>query len=379
MSKKTKESRREFLSYGASLLAGFPILANADPSKTIKKDIPKLVGNSGTYDTVALKQETVSLCLVQSEVTPVDGKNPKPGIKSNLDHMLFLIDAAQGYGGHKDYLAFHEFPITGWDQWSREEILGFALRLPGPETEAIGKKAIEHNCYISFGTYAQYKDWPRHIMSVSVIINPKGEIISEQWKARNIHGVFVGFELFTTTVYDVLDRYVEMYGWDAVLPVAKTDIGNITITPCVMEPEIFRGMAMKGAELIIKTASGGSNRIDAAAVAQANKVYTGLVNNSVSPNNRSFIEDAGGGGTSIYEPWGKCVAEAETHHEEIVTHTIPMQSFRDGHKTPDIHYELITHLTDQYVSRYGPNGFLKYLPEGLKEAGEYFLKKSRWK
>ena len=379
MGDKSKNGRRDFLSYGATLLAGLPILASADSSKKIKKEIPELVNQSGNYETVELRDDFVHIGLVQSEVTPVDGKNPKPGIKANLDHMLWLIDAAQGYGGKKNFLAFHEFPITGWDQWSREEILSFALRLPGPETEAIGKKAIEHNCYISFGTYAQYDDWPRHIMSVSVLINPKGQIVSQQWKARNIHGVFVGFELFTTTVYDVLDRYVEMYGWDAVLPVARTDIGNICITPCMMEPEIFRGMALKGAEIIIKTASGGANKIDAAAAAQANKVYSGLVNNSVSPKNRSFAESAGGGGTGLYEPWGKCVAEAETHHEEIVSYKIPMKEFRKGHKIPDIHYELISHLTDQYVSKYGPNGFLNYLPKGLKEAGEYFLKKSRWK
>jgi hypothetical protein len=55
-----------------------------------------------------------------------------------------------------------------------------------------------------------------------------------------------------------------------------------------------------------------------------------------------------------------------------------MRAFRKNHKIPDIHYELIAHITDQYVSRYGPNGFLNYLPEGLKEAGEFFLKKSRW-
>ena len=375
--KTAKESRRNFLSYGATLLAGLPFISKSEAATETQK-IPKLVGDSGSYIKVPLKKDVINLGLVQSVVNPVNGKNPAPGMKKNLDHMLWLIDAAQNYGGHKDYLAFHEFPITGWDQWTRNEILGFAISLPGHETEAIGQKAKEHDCYISFGTYAQYREWPRHIMSVSVLIDPKGRIISEQWKARNIHGVFVGFELFTTTVYDVLDRYVEMYGWDAVLPVARTDIGNIAISPCQMEPEIYRGLAMKGAELIIKTSSGGYNHIDTATVAQVNKLYTCIVNNSVSPENSSFAESAGGGGTAVFDPRGKKVAEADTHHEEIVSSKLPMRAFRKNHKIPDIHYELIAHITDQYVSRYGPNGFLNYLPEGLKEAGEFFLKKSRW-
>ena len=58
-------------------------------------------------------------------------------------------------------------------------------------------------------------------------MNDKGEIVDRHWKARNLKGFFGGRkELFTTTIYDVLDRYVEMYGPDAVLPVTRTPPGS---------------------------------------------------------------------------------------------------------------------------------------------------------
>jgi hypothetical protein len=85
--------------------------------------------------------------------------------------------------------------------------------LPGPEVAAIGERAKRfYGCYISFGCYARRKAWPDHVINMSVIVGPDGNIVSKQWKARNISGLFGDGALIGTTIYDVLDRYVEMYG-----------------------------------------------------------------------------------------------------------------------------------------------------------------------
>ena len=149
-------------------------------------------------------------------------------------------------------------------------------------------------------------------------MNNKGEIVAKHWKERNIKGVFPGFELFTTTVYDVLDRYVEMYGRDAVIPITRTPLGNITTTAAQREPELFRAMALKGAEIFLRTASGGFQPLDIQACALYNGVYSSVVNNSVSPDNK-------------------------------------------------------------YESKYPPNLWSEYLPTSLEDAGRYVRDKSRWK
>ena len=293
--------------------------------------------------------------------------------------MLRAIDKAFHYGAGPDILFFHEFPITGWDTWSRKEILKFALEIPGEETELVAAKAKEHGCMIVFGSYARDVDWPNHILSITTMLGPDGEIIDKHWKARNIKGVFPGFELFTTTIYDVLDEYVEMYGEDAVLPVTRTALGNIATSSVQREPELFRAMAMKGAEILLRTATGGFTPMDIQAMSMYNGVYSAICNNAVSPDNPNFYDDAGSGGSAVYGPRGEVVAEADTKFETLVRARIPIESFRQRHRQPIVHKELYEPVFAKYENPYGPNLFTSYQPKGLQDAKSYLKDKSRWK
>ena len=374
-----KNSRRNFLASLATTTAGGLLLNQNSLAQVSAKTSDKIsLIQDGTYETVPLTKQTLSLGVVQSRVRSFEIVN-RQVLKDNLKHFIELIDKAFYYGGKPDVLFFHEFPITGWRKWTRKEILTFALELPGAETEEISKKAREYGCYIVFGTYAQDKDWAGHVLSITTIIDPKGEIVGKHWKARNIKGVFPGFELFTTTIYDVLDRYIEMYGADEVIPVTRTPYGNIATSSTQNEPEIIRAMAMKGAEIVLRTASGGFNPLDIQASAMYNQVYVALSNNAYSPDNPSFFDDAGSGGTVIYDPSGKPLATADTKFETMISAQIPIASFRERHRQPIIHSELYTPVYNQYRSSYPPNLFTTYQPEDLNDSKKYLTGKSRWK
>ena len=374
-----KNSRRNFLASLAASTAGGLLLNQQGlaQEKGQKSDKISLIPD-GTYETVPLTKQSLSLGVVQSRVRSFEIVN-KQVLRDNLKHFIDLIDKAFYYGSRPDILFFHEFPITGWRKWTRKEILTFALELPGAETEEISKKAREYGCYIVFGTYAKDKDWAGHVLSITTIIDPKGEIVGKHWKARNIKGVFPGFELFTTTIYDVLDRYIEMYGADEVIPVTRTPYGNIATSSTQNEPEIIRAMAMKGAEIILRTASGGFNPLDIQASAMYNQVYVALSNNAYSPENPGFFDDAGSGGTVIYDPSGKAMATAETKFETMISARIPIASFRETHRQPIVHSELYTPVYNQYRSSYPPNLFTAYQPENLEDSKKYLVGKSRWK
>lgn len=333
----------------------------------------------GTYDVVPLAKPAITLGVVQSRVRSVRVDHLRQDTKANLDHMLELIDASFHFSPGADILFFHEFPITGFNVWTREENLKLAIEIPGPETEQISAKARHHGCYIVFGSYARDDDWPNHVLSITTIIGPDGEIVDKHWKARNIKGVFPGVELFTTTIYDVLDEYTERYGADAILPVTRTPYGNLVTSSVQREPELFRAFAMKGGEIFLRTATGGFSPWDIQATAGYNGVYCAVCNNAYSPDNPKFFADAGSGGTAVYDPRGKLIAEVDTKFETMLPARIPIAQYRERNRQPIVHMDLYRDVFDTYRNAYSPNLFDEYLPTDLYDAKAFLKDKSRWK
>lgn len=383
-------SRRDFLAGTAATIAtaaaaSFGVLgvsgaAQAAESAARAGSQSLDLRTDGTYDTVELAKPSWTLGMIQSRVHSFDASNWKAGIKRNLAHMLQLIDNAFYYGTKPDLLQFHEFPLQGWRKWNRAEINRFSIDIPGEETEALAKKARQYDTWITFGSYARDPDWPGHVLSITTIMNNKGEIVGKDWKVRNIKGVFTDFELFTTTTYDVLDRFVEMYGRDAVLPVHRTPLGNLSTSSTQREQELFRALAMKGAEVFLRTATGGFlSRMDVPAIAMYNGVYSSVVDNAVSPDNGPFFDDPGSGGTALYGPNGETIAEAHGIHEQLVLGRVPIAELRARHRQPVVAMDLYRDVFDAYQSPYPPNLWSKYLPTSLEDAAHYIKGKSRWK
>lgn len=333
------------------------------------------------YEAKELERDEISLCVVQSRVRAVDVRNLESTRTANLEHMLGLIDAANGWLGPKDLVMFHEFPITGFDaRWRREELLKVAIEIPGVETEAIAARAKRYGCYVVFGSYARDPAWPNHILSITTVIDRAGQIVGRHWKARNIKGLFGGaFEIFTTTIFDVLDQYVEMYGADEVVPVTRTPIGNICTTSTQLEPEIIRAFALKGGEIMLRTATGGFDEYDIRANARYNQMYTAIANNAISPGNPGSFDDISSGGSAIYGPDGAQIAKANSPAEGPVLARIPIRAFRARRKLPNIHPSLYRDLYSNYVEAFPPNLYAHYQPTDGRDAARYLGDRSLWK
>lgn len=380
-------SRRELLAgagvAGLGALAPSGVLAEqavAKPATDRGQDAISVMKN-GRYAATALRQEAINVAAVQSRLMSIDLKNRAATLQRNLAHVVKLIDYAQGsgaewggerlWGAKQDLICMHEFPIQGWQPWNRAELQKIAFELPGPESELIGQRAKHYGCYIAFGCYVRDKDWPNHVINMSVIMGPDGEVVSKQWKARNILGAFGGIGLIGTTVYDVLDRFVEMYGWDATLPVARTDIGNIAMTAVGLEPMLYQALALKGAEILVLTVTGGSNAEQAIQTARATRTYCIGVGNSVSPDNPGFAEAVGARdeGTAIVDPRGTPLARSANHHEDIVSARVPIGDFRRTRSPAEYPMALLLPVLSQYQPSVKPNGFLEELPETYQQAG----------
>jgi len=343
------------------------------------------------YEVVPLRSETVLVAALQMGAKLVDVKNPKPGIRENVDRILWLLDCAHRYGDI-DLAVVPEFALQGVNPgWTREEFLRISIELPGEETELIGKKAKEHNCYIVVAGHTKEKDWPDHYFNCSFIVGPSGEVIHKHWKAPSLgtlKGGFVGEQC--TTVQDVLDEFVERYGWDAVWPVARTDIGNLATFICSegFAPETARAFAFKGAEVLCRCISGGAKvhtagggvgdqRLTMQSYCSCNDVYGIFANGALTPT-WGVHEERGSGFSMIADPYGRILAESQTPNETIVTERIPIALFRQRHSIPIIRKEIYAAVYDQYRAKYPANLFSEYLPKDLEDAARYIAPKLLW-
>ena len=351
-----------------------------------------LLGADGRYPLVPLAQPVVRLGLVQTRIRMLEPGAIERIRKENLAYMLEWIDRAQAAGRH-DMLLFHELPLTGLSfQWPRSTVLQGCIEIPGPETEAIARKAREHRCYVVFGAYIVDKDWPNHFISATTIIGPDGSIVDSQWKARNIMGSLGGVELMTTTIFNVLDRYVEMYGWDRVIPVARTPIGNIATSSVQLEPELFRAFGMEGAEIVLRTATGRYRLADVQGASLHNGYWSAMINNAYLPDDPQGLRRYWKDGdwtkpiadtttvlSTVIDPQGNLVAQAGSPAEQVLSIDIPIADHRARMRQPVMHKELYERLWDAYQGKYPPGAFLAKQPATLEDSAEQINAGARWK
>ncbi|MGH3217311.1 MAG: nitrilase-related carbon-nitrogen hydrolase [Streptosporangiaceae bacterium] len=133
----------------------------------------------------------------------------------------------------------------------------FAMEIPGPETESLAAQAQALNTYIAAELYlVRDDDFPDRYFNVAFLISPQGEVVYKRAKATS--DAFEGGGLGTTNPHDIWDEWIAKKGdgnvLDAIYPVARTEIGNIGYIICHegAYPEIARGLAMNGAEIIIR-------------------------------------------------------------------------------------------------------------------------------
>ncbi len=90
------------------------------------------------------------------------------------------------------------------------------------------------------------------------------------------------------------------------------------------------------------------------------------------------MDDAGSGGTAIYDPRGEVAAKVESKFEQQATSRIPMAAFRERHKIPDVHMALYQPIFEKYRPRYEPGLFSDYQPTSLQDAKRFLETVDKW-
>ena len=196
-----------------------------------------------------------------------------------------------------------------------------------------------------FGSYATDPAWPGHILSLNPVIGRDGKIKHVYWKSRNVIRLNAD-EIPTTTVENVRDRFRAKYGIEEEFPVLMTEYGNIAVSTVQLDPFVFAAYAMRGVEIMLRTATLFS-KTDVQAVALYNNMYSAMSNITFPAD--SGVPASAGGGSLIVDARGKVLAEDPSNNEAIVEAEIPIAAFRKGRTIPRYPLEVVKPVFEQYV------------------------------
>ena len=174
--------------------------------------------------------------------------------------------------------------------------------------------------------------------------------------------------MFAPTPHDVWDRYLEVYGLEAVFPVARTEIGNLACVASeeILYPEIARCHAMRGAEILIHpTSEMGSPALtpkDVAKRARAIENMAYVVSaNSAGIRGTPIPAASTDGMSKIIDPTGLVLAEAGPGETMAATAEIDLEALRRLRRRPGManllsrqRFEL---FAESYARMYSPEGF----------------------
>lgn len=249
-----------------------------------------------------------------------------PGSKLAVFGEFFM----HGQGGHG-----YRSPLT---------LQRLAIRYPGPEMELLQDFAQRNRIYVAGSSFEIDDRLPGHVFNSAFILNDSGELIH---RYRKIQCADVWGSLPDTTPSSVYDRYLEVYGYDFLFPVANTPIGRLATMVCFDQahPEIARMLTRQGAEVIIHPSSEGhgSGRFgwDCARRSRAfeNTAYV----LSAMPGGEHFDPDATDpytvqmrGHSKLINFDGSVQGEADTAGPCILTGTIDLKALQRARANPRI-------------------------------------------
>lgn len=175
----------------------------------------------------------------------------KISMMKTIEKIGFHINGSKALIGNDTRLVvLPEYFMTGYplgesiQEWSKKA----AINIDGPEYNALSRIAQENNIFLSGNAYERDSKFPGLYFQTSFIISSSGDLIL---RYRRL------ISLYAPTPHDVWDRYLEAYGYEAVFPVANTEIGKLACCASeeILYPEICRAHTLRGAEIILHSSS----------------------------------------------------------------------------------------------------------------------------
>ncbi|MGP3915807.1 nitrilase-related carbon-nitrogen hydrolase [Nonomuraea sp. 10N515B] len=261
--------------------------------------------------------------------------DPRAEIRAAIDRIGAQVGGSKAWlGPGLRLVVLPEYVLTGFPM--RESFAEWreraALDPGGPEYRALAGIAVTHDVFLCVNAYERDEHFPELYFQASVILSPAGEVVL---RYRRLHS------MFTPTPYDVWGDYVEIYGMDAVLPVARTEIGNLAVLASeeILMPELARALTLRGAEVFCHpTSEASSPALTPKAIARRARAVENLAY-VVSANTGGLTGiaipgDSTNGGSELIDHEGRVLAQAGAGESLVAAAELDLAVLRRARRRP---------------------------------------------
>jgi predicted amidohydrolase len=267
-----------------------------------------------------------------------------PGIKHSSGPTLKLVVLPEYFmTGYPMGMA-----IPQWADWA-------AVDVDGPEYAKLAAIAQSAGVYLAGNAYVRDRHFPGIFFQGCFIFSPGGDLVLHYHRLTS---------MFSPTPHDYLDKYLDLYGADALFPVARTPIGNLAAIASeeIQYPELVRCFALRGAEVLCHPSSEpymtGLTPKDIAKRARAIENLAYVVSaNTAGMAGVPFLEHSTDGLSKVIDYTGRVLAEAGFGETVTATADINITALRRARNTPDINNFLTRMRMELYASTYARKDF----------------------
>jgi predicted amidohydrolase len=180
-----------------------------------------------------------------------DASQSRPRMMDAIARVSRQIAGAKRFAGPDVRLVvLPEYFLTGFPMgedaasWAGKA----ALEIDGPEYRALGQAAQASDVFLAGNAYEQDPHFPGLYFQTSFLIEPAGGVVLRYRRLVS---------LFAPSPYDVWDKYISVYGREAIFPVADTELGRLAAIASeeILYPDIARAHALRGAEVFLHSSS----------------------------------------------------------------------------------------------------------------------------
>lgn len=292
-----------------------------------------------------------------------DRESVRQRMRGNLERAARLIAGSKAFvrqfaGSEVRLVVLPEYFLTGFPmgesvaEWRDRA----AIAPDGPEYGALADIARRFDLYVAGNAYETDEHFPTLYFQTCFVIDPAGETVLRYRRLVS---------LSAPTPWDVWDRYLEIYGLDAVFPVARTELGNLAAIASeeILYPEIARCHAIRGAEVFLHhTSEVGSPELTPKDVCKRARAVENMAcvisANSARLQEIAIPAESSTGMSKIVDYTGRVLAEAPPSAESMVANaTIDLAGLRAARRRAGMSNLLSRQPLALYAEAYAGIGF----------------------